>query len=350
MMEGEAMTATTSQAYVYVGLAGETVPGREVRSGLYRSRAAETPWELLTTGLPPDPQVRAIAVHPQQPNIVVIGTQHGVYRSEDHGDHWTRLDAPTPGLAVWSLLYHPHNPEVLFAGYEPYAIYRSEHGGTGWQRLPISATFPDVTMRPRELPKRIIGMAIDPTYPTDLYAAVEVGGALRSLDGGEHWEGISEGHYLNDDPVDFHGVAVSAAHPRTVYTIGRIGMSRSPDQGEHWQHVELEPLSPRGTYCRDIRVAPDDPNTLYVAAGAGFRSNEGALFRSRDGGHTWSRLDLGVKLQSTLFAIDIDARQPRHLYCATSDGEVLCSRDAGDTWRAHPLPPEAKQVYRLAVG
>ncbi len=344
------MASETSQSYVYIGLAGETVPGREVRSGLYRSRAGEGPWELLTTGLPPDPQVRAIAVHPKQPNVVVIGTQQGVYRSEDHGDHWTRLNAPTPGLAVWSLLFHPHDPDILLAGYEPYAIHRSENGGKSWQGLPIKVAFPDVTMRPRELPKRIIGMAIDPVSPTELYAAVEVGGALRSLDGGERWEGISEGHYLNDDPVDFHGVAVSAAHPHTVYTIGRVGMSRSPDRGEHWQHVALEPLSPRGTYCRAIRVAPDDPNTLYVAAGAGFRSDTGALFRSQDGGDTWSRLDLGMQPQSTMFAVDIDARNPTHLYAATSGGEVLCSRDRGVTWQAHPLPEGATQVYSLAVG
>lgn len=344
------MTSAESQSYVYIGLAGETVPGREVRSGLYRSMACESPWELLTTGLPPSPQVRAIAVHPKQPNVVFIGTQDGVYRSEDHGDHWLRLSAPMPGLAVWSLLFHPRDPDILFAGYEPYAIYRTENAGRSWQSLPVAVTFPDVTMRPRQLPKRVIGMTIDPAHPKELYAAVEVGGLLRSLDGGEKWEGVSEGHYLNDDPVDLHGVAVSAARPRTVFTISRIGLSRSPDRVEHLQHVELGSLSPRGTYCRYIRVAPNDPHTLYVAAGAGFRSNEGALFRSQDAGESWSKLDLGVMPRSTMFAIDVDTQHPTHLYSATSDGEVFCSRDAGDTWDAHPLPEGATQVYSLAVG
>ena len=344
------MATATSQAYVYVGLAGETVPGREVRSGLYRSTGGEGPWEILSNGLPPEPQVRAIAVHPRQPAVVVIGTQHGIYRSGDHGDHWERLSAPAPELAVWSLLFHAQDPEVLFAGYEPYAIYRGERGGESWRRLPVSVTFPDVTMRPRELPKRIIGMAMDPTSPQELYAAVEVGGLLRSLDGGESWQGVSEGHYLNDDPVDLHRVAVSPGRPHTPYIISRIGMFRSPDRGDHWQYVALEPLSPRGTYCRDIHVAPDDPKTLYVAAGAGFRSSMGALFRSQDGGDTWNKVDLGAEPRSTMFGVDIDPRHPSHLYCATSDGEVFYSRDKGDTWQAHPLPEGASQVYALAVG
>jgi photosystem II stability/assembly factor-like uncharacterized protein len=321
-----------------------------VHSGLYRSLAGEGPWEVLTAGLPADPQVRAIAVHPQRPAVVVIGTQHGIYRSDDQGDHWERLSAPAPGLAVWSLLFHPHDPDLLFAGYEPYGIYRGEKGGEQWRRLPMSIAFPDVTMRPRELPKRVIGMAIDPTAPAEIYAAVEVGGLLRSLDGGESWQGVSEGHYVNDDPVDLHRVAVTSARPHTPYIIGRIGMFRSRDRGEHWQYLALEQLSPRGTYCRDIRVAPDDPNTLYVAGGAGFRSAMGALFRSQDGGDTWSKMDLGREPRSTMFAVDIDPRHPAHLYCATSDGEVFYSRDTGGTWQAHPLPEGATQVYTLAVG
>ncbi len=141
------MTSAT-QSYVYAGLAGETVPGREVRTGLYRSPRGEGSWESITDGLPSEPQVRALAVHPTQPNVVLAGTQDGIYRSDDHGGHWQRLSAPKPGLAVWSLLFHPRDPDVMFAGYEPYAIYRSENGGKSWDGLPMDVTFPDITVRP----------------------------------------------------------------------------------------------------------------------------------------------------------------------------------------------------------
>lgn len=337
-------------SYVYVGLAGETGPGHEIRSGLYRSRGGESPWERVGQGLPPSPHVRAIAVHPEQPSRVTIGVQDGLYRSDDHGEHWARLNAPAPGLAVWSLAFHPHDPDIMLAGYEPSAILRTTDGGTSWKRLPVDVTFPDVTQRPHPQPKRVTGLTIDPTHPAEIYASVEVGGLLRSLDDGARWECVTEGLYANDDPVDLHGVMVSPAHPRLVNVIGRIGMFRSPDRGAHWRHVALPPLTPRGTYCRVLRAAPDDPDTLYVAAGTDFAGDKGALLESRDNGGSWRRLDLGATPRSTLFAFAIDAREPERLHCASSGGEVFSSPDRGASWRTNPLPEGASQVYALAVG
>ena len=52
------------------------------------------------------------------------------------------------------------------------------------------------------------------TDPDVLYGAIEVGGIIRSTDGGEHWENLGHGQYLNDDTVDMHGVLVSRWRPR----------------------------------------------------------------------------------------------------------------------------------------
>jgi Sortilin, neurotensin receptor 3, len=335
---------------VYVGLAGETAPGREIRSGLYRWRGDQTPWERLGGGLPPAPQVRAIVVDPARPSRVYVGLQDGVYRSDDQGDHWTPLPAPAPGTAVWSVGLHPRDPEVLLAGYEPAALHRSANGGLSWQPLHLDATFPDVTVRPQPRPKRITGIAVDPNCPGELYCSVEVGGLLRSLDDGKTWEGVTDGLYTTDDAVDLHGVAVCPAHPGSIYVVGRIGMFHSPDRGRHWQHVPVPAMTTRGTYCRGLRVAPDDPDTLYVGAGTAFEGTEGALFKSRDRGRTWTRLDLGATPRSTVFAIAIDARRPDHVGCVAKGGELWRSRDRGATWQAHPLPSGATQVYALALG
>ncbi len=341
---------SSEHGYVYVGLAGETGPRAEVRGGLYRSRGGDSPWEPIGNGLPPASQIRAIAVDPRLLARVTVGTQDGIYRSDDAGEHWARLDAPAPGLAVWSLALHPRDPDVMFAGYEPWAIYRTTSGGSRWQPVSLDATFPDVTMRPRPQPKRITGIAVDPSQPTDLYASVEVGGLLRSLDDGKTWACVTEGLYVTDDAVDLHGVMVSAAHSGVVGVVGRIGMFRSGDRGAHWAHVPLPPLSARGTYCRDLVAAPDDPETLYVAAGTDFAGSVGALFRSADDGRTWGRVDLGVTPRSTMFAVAVDARRPAHVYCATKGGEVFCSSDRGVTWRANPLQEGAGSVYALAAG
>ena len=91
--------ASHQRSYVYAGLAGETTPGRVVQSGLYRKPAGDSEWEILSHGLPEAPAIRAIAVHPQQPEIVYVGTQVGPYRSTDHGDHWEKVNVPDHGPA-----------------------------------------------------------------------------------------------------------------------------------------------------------------------------------------------------------------------------------------------------------
>jgi photosystem II stability/assembly factor-like uncharacterized protein len=309
-------------------------------------------WESLSNGLPSAPAVRAIAVHPRKPEIVYAGTQQGPYRSDDHGDHWERVNVPDHGLPVWSLLFHPRDANVIYAGYESCEIYRTENGGETWRQLPVSVRFPEVTMAPKANPaKRLLMLAGSIADPDELYGAVEVGGLIRTLDGGENWENLSHGLYVNDDLVDMHGVLVSSLRPGTVFSISRAGMFCSTDRGDHWLHVPLEPLNAKGqTYCRKIREAPGDPKSIWVAAGATFQSEHGVLFRSVDGGLNWTRVNMGFQPKSTMFDIAFDQRQPTHMYCATNGGEVFASDDGGQTWTSHPLPEGATQVYALACG
>ena len=159
--------------------------------------------------------------------------------------------------------------------------------------------------------------------PEHLYAAIEVGGTLRSIDGGEHWENLSHGQYLNDDAVDMHGVLVSRWRPGTVFGIGRAGMFHSSDGGDHWRHVKLAPLNSKGQiYCRDIREVPGNPRKLWVAAGANFQSDLGVPLYSADGGDNWTRVDLGVTPRHTMFKLAFDERHPSRMSCASNGGEV----------------------------
>jgi photosystem II stability/assembly factor-like uncharacterized protein len=335
---------------VYVGLAGETAPGRPVQSGLYRLAAGDDRWELLTRGLPEAPAIRAIAIHPVHADTVYVGTQHGPYRSTDRGDHWERLDVADHGLPVWSLAFAPGDASVLYAGYENCEIFRSPDGGERWQQLPVTVRFPEVTVSPGSNPaKRVLELAVNPANPSELYGAIEVGGVIRSLDSGEHWENMSHGQYVNDDTVDMHGVLVGRWRPGTIFAIGRAGLFLSTDQGGHWASARLEPLNPKGqAYCRDIREVPGESRTIWVAAGANFQSDVGVLFRSKDGGLTWTRVDMGVKPKTTMFAVAFDERQPKRMYSATSGGEVFASEDGGESWAERPLPAGATQVYAMA--
>jgi photosystem II stability/assembly factor-like uncharacterized protein len=303
----------------------------------------------VTRGLPEAPAIRAIATHPEHAGTVYVGTQHGPYRSTDHAERWERVNIADHGSPVWSLLFDPRDSKVLYAGYENCEIFRSEDGGERWRQLPVTVRFPEVTVAPGANPaKRVLELAVNPTNSREVYGAIEVGGVIRSLDRGEHWENMSHGQYMNDDTVDMHGVLVGRWRPGTVFAIGRAGLFSSTDQGEHWSCAGLEPLNPKGqTYCRDIREVPGDPKTIWLAAGANFRSDVGVLFRGNDGGASWTRVKMGVEPKTTVFAIAFDARQPKHMFCATAGGEVFASADGGESWAERPLPAGATQVYAM---
>jgi len=200
-----------------------------------------------------------------------------------------------------------------------------------------------------DFPTRTIAIAINPAHPEDLYAGLEVGGVIRSGDGGNTWQAVNNGLAPSEARLDLHGVQVSAAQPDTVFISVRAGLFRSRDRGEHWEPIDLRTFSPI-TYCRDLRIAPHDPRTLYMSLGKAARSSEGALYRSSDLGVTWERVDRGLTPKSTMMAVALTARQPACVYCCTRDGEVFGTHDGGATWREYPLPSGTQEVRALACG
>lgn len=337
-------------ACLYVGIAGDTDPGRFYSAGIYRSRDRTGVWESIAVGFPAPPQVRSIATDPTRPGLVTVATQFGVFRSEDFGEHWRRLSAPEPGLAVWSLGRHPSDPRTMYAGYEPFAICRTTDDGATWEKLPVVVTFPDVSLHPVEQPKRATGFAFDANKPEEVYVSVEIGGLLHSPDGGRTWTCLTDGLYINEDAVDLHSVVVDPRHPGVVTAAARIGTFRSSDRGAHWRDLAIPLLRPRGSYCRALAFAPDDSATLYLGAGNDFDGDTGALFITRDDGRSWAAADLGMPPRCTIFAVAVDPRRPDDIYCASKYGQIFLSHDRGSTWQVNALPLGAGHVYALATG
>ncbi len=352
------MAANNHRTHIYVGLAGE---GENIgEGGLYRLTHGGEDWKNISKGLPSNPQVRALLVHPGNPSIVYAGTQLGPYRSDDRGEHWQALDSPRKGMDAWSLAFHPNDPDIIFAGYEPCAIYRSENGGETWKQMDTSRVrFPKVTTYMPPLAKRVIEIAADPSDPNDVYAAIEVGGLLASRDGGDSWECVTDGLYTRNNTVDLHSVQVSAAAPGTVFVATQVAMFLSRDKGRSWEHVRFGEMFAGGSYCRDLQVAPDDPKTVYLAAGAGGggapsgTAEAGALFRSRDLGETWERLDIGDTPPSRMFAVAIDRAAPSRVFCCTGYGHFFSSGDGGKTWSKAQVPVQmsrSRHVYPMVCG
>ncbi|CAM5628161.1 hypothetical protein MAUB1S_10725 [Mycolicibacterium aubagnense] len=329
---------------LYAGLAGDTDPGRFMSAGLLRSRGGGG-WERTEAGFPNPPQVFALLADPQRTGEVFAATQDGIFRSTNHGDDWTWLDAPRPGIAAWSLTRHPTEPETLFAGYEPTAIVKSVDNGQTWRNLDVSVDYPAISAGP-EMPRRITRIAVDPNDTDRIYASVEIGGLLMSEDAGRSWRQAIDGLYVAEDAVDLHSVLVDTVGKVTVAT--RVGAFQSHDHGRHWHKLAIPSLREKGSYCRVLGFGPND--TLYVGSGNDFDGDLGSLFRSKDGGKSFHTLNVGHPLKSTVFSMAVDPTDCRRLVCSDKYGQVFLSEDAGDNWRSNPLPRGIGHVFSIAIG
>ncbi|MGH7325485.1 MAG: WD40/YVTN/BNR-like repeat-containing protein [Candidatus Rokuibacteriota bacterium] len=353
------MSNRPERSYIYAG-AARGMSGRA--GGIFRRAVGDGHWEASGKGLPDGADVHAITLHPENPEVVYLGTQDGPYRSTDRGASWERLGFSEDGRQVWSILVHPRAPRILYLGTSPVAVYRSEDGGESWRRLAGAAQPERVKMA---FATRVMRLAADPRRPNELYAGLEVGGVMRSPDGGERWADCStdllrlaELPHLksrigsdtdSEGMMDVHAVAVSETLPGTVFLALRMGLFRSADRGATWEDMQIGRFSPL-TYARDVRVAPHDPRVLYACLSPAARSEDGSLYRSQDLGRTWTRFDHGVKARSTMMAVALHRRDPDQVYCATRHGQVFGTRDGGRTWHEFQLLDGVGDVYALACG
>jgi photosystem II stability/assembly factor-like uncharacterized protein len=301
-------------------------------------------------------------VHPQHPEVVYLGADDGLYRSEDAGGRWQRLGVPRD-LQLWSVLVHPQDARVLYAGTSPLGVLHSDDGGDTWRWHRIASQPERVKM---SFACRVMRLAVDPARAEHLYAALEVGGVVRSVDAGETWTDCAaelaalaeqrpalRSRIQSDNDaegmLDAHALCVSAARPGTVFLAVRMGVFRSADQGTSWQDLEVSRFAPF-TYARDIRVSPHDPRVLFACLSPASRSEDGALYRSDDLGATWTRVDRGIKARATMMAVALHGREPARICCISRCGQVFSTRDGGERWQESRLPDGVHDVYAIACG
>jgi len=345
--------------HVYVG-ATKSMEGTQ--GGIFRQTVGEDRFEHLSSGLPAEAGIHAITVHPENPDVVYIGTTKGAYRSTNRGNSWEQLRLPDGEADIWSVAVHPKNARILYAGVSPPGVYRSEDGGDTCRKMADPGLPDRVHMA---FPCRVMRLAVDPNSPDDIYATLEANGMMRSRNRGETWEDITadlirfceEPKYRSrigsqteiEGMLDGHALAVSAAAPGTVFLANRMGLFRSSDRGEHWQDMEINRFSSL-TYGRDIRVSPHDPRVMYACLSPAARSTDGSIYRTDDVGQTWKRFDHDVKADSTMMAVTVHPRDANQIYGVSRFGQLFGTQDGGRTWRETRLPEGARDVYAVACG
>ncbi len=348
-----------AKSNVYAGLAGYVGrPEATGAVGVFRRDASGGDWQNVLPNL----ECWNVTVHPTDTDVIFAGTADGVWRSTDHGGSFQRTRFPDAGRQIWSFLVAGENPDLIYAGASPIGIYRSLDRGTSWERMP-NPGMPEHCKGP--FSPRVMRMAQRPGRPGDIYAALEISGAMHSTDGGETWHDLSAdlirlsnlphlrskivSDTFAEGMLDGHAITISAADPDAVVIAVRMGLFRTRDAGRTWQDMEVGRYSPT-TYGRDVKVSPQDARTFYAALSVAAASHDGGVYRSQDAGATWQRFDK-VQVHGTIMSIGLHPKDPRQVYLgARYNGEIFGTQDGGVTWHAMPLPGQVKDIYAVACG
>ena len=333
------------------------------RKGLWigRSDAERASWdwsepEFLMQGI----YATCIDTRGNDPRMFVSGTSEhwgpGVYRSDDLGHTWTETqgaavrfpdDLGSSVERVWQIQPgRADDEDVIYAGTEPSALFRSEDRGESFTLVRSLWDHPHRT----EWGAGFGGQAIHTIVPhpddgSRLTVAMSTGGVYQTTDGGDSWAPSNTGikaYFFPDPWPEFgqcvHKVASHPAKPAQMYAQNHHGVYRSDDGGHTWVSIADGLPSDFGF---PIVVHPHDPDTVYVfpLVADGERippHGQARIWRSTDKGETWTPSTAGLpdRFYAAVMrdAFTADNAETTGLFFGARDGSVYGSTDGGENW------------------
>ncbi len=247
-------------------------------------------------------------------------------------------------------------PGVVYAGARPAGLFRSADGGKTWSELAALRTHPTSEHWSPGAAGLILHTIVPhPTDPAVLWAGISAAGVYRTADGGETWEprnaGINAPWETAEPPVAgqcCHKFRLGGGSAARLFQQNHVGQFRSDDGGDTWQPIHEGLPSEFGF---PVATHPRDADTAWFLplVGAEHRfvpDGVPVVYRTRDGGGTYEPLTAGLPagpahLVILRDAMATDVLDPVGVYFGTSTGQVFASPDEGDTWHlaADFLPP-----------
>ena len=250
---------------------------------------------------------------------------------------------------VWHLEPSLADADVVYAGIEDAALFRSGDGGATWTEL---SGLRKHGSGPRWAPGAgglcLHTIIIDPSDHDRMYIAISAAGTFRTEDGGQTWTAINQGlhsEHIPDPTAEVghcvHRVAMHPSRPRTLFMQKHWDVMRSDDGGDQWREVSGNLPTDFGFV---IDVHAHEPETVYVVpitSDAHHFVMDGKLrvYRSRSGGDEWEPLTNGLPQEHCYVnvlrdAMAVDSLDECGVYFGTTGGQVYASPDGGDHWNA----------------
>ena len=263
---------------------------------------------------------------------------------------------------VWHLEPSLTDPDIVYAGAEDSALFRSADGGRSWQELSGLRDHPSGPLwQPGAGGMGLHTILLDPTNPDRIFIAISAAGAFRTDDGGQTWKPINRGlhsEYIPDPNAEVghcvHRIALHPSRPDVLFMQKHWDVMRSDDAGESWYEISGNLPTDFGFV---VDVHAHEPDTIYIVPIKSDSEHfplDGQLrvYCSRTGGNDWEALTNGLP-QSNCYvnvlrdAMAVDSLDSCGIYFGTTGGQVYASVDAGDTWA--PIVRDLPAVLSVEV-
>ena len=309
--------------------------------------------------------IGSIAIQQSNPSTVWVGTGEGnprnsislgegMYKTIDGGKSWKRMGLEKT-RNIHRIIVDPSNPNTVYAGAigNPYAehpergVFKTTDGGETWDKILFTndtSGVADMIMDPSNPNKLFVAMWQHRRTPWSLSSGGPGSGLYMTFDGGKNWKKLGEKEGLPAGNLGRIGLAISRSNPNRVYALveaTKNGLYKSDDGGQTWSLMNSNPefVSTRPFYFQEIACDPQNENRLWLIYQM--------ISKSDDAGKNFEVVIPYNGIHPDHHAFWIHPTNPNFIIDG-NDGGIGITRDKGKTWLFDEKLPVG-QFYHINV-
>jgi photosystem II stability/assembly factor-like uncharacterized protein len=332
--------------------------------GVWKTTNQGASWEAVFEEQP-ILNIGSIAIQQSNPSTVWVGTGEGnprnsislgegMYKTIDGGKSWKKMGLEKT-RNIHRIIVDPSNPNTVYAGAigNPYAehpergVFKTTNGGETWEKILFTndtSGVADMIMDPSNPNKLFVAMWQHRRTPWSLSSGGPGSGLYMTFDGGKSWKKLGEKEGLPAGNLGRIGLAISRSNPNRVYALveaTKNGLYKSDDGGQTWSLMNSNPefVSTRPFYFQEIACDPQNENRLWLIYQM--------ISKSDDAGKNFEVVIPYNGIHPDHHAFWIHPTNPNFIIDG-NDGGIGITRDKGKTWLFDEKLPVG-QFYHINV-